>query len=631
MRSSLRKLRGLGLHHRSEAKERREQLPAAKLDEPVQAAQDMQDMRSCYDGLLSAAAATANSAYEFSEALHEMGTCLLEKTAQSDDENIGQVLLMLGKAQFGLQKLVDNYRAHIIQTITTPSECLLRELQIVEDMKQQCEAKRDLYKFMLTAPRAKGRSRNTGETFTHQQLLAAREDYEEEANLFVFRLKSLKQGQSRSLLTQAARHHAAQLNFFRKGLKSLELIEPHVKDISEQQHIDYHFNELEDDDTDGNDDGCLSCDSSDDGELSFDYALNEHAEDALSVHHNSMEIDQVDDITIRAAPFDISQDNLHKTHVELLYRNQISNLGSQSAPILADGNFNMPDNTKEALPSSKRKFYSYVLPTPMDVKNAASTTTNLPFSFGQPATSVVLPTQLWHSSPLEPRNLMDFRQNGIQSATENQKQQTTLEYSNISSNPIKTSAPSQNFTTFSSPDSQRFKRYAFSGPITGKSWSGKPFLTSHGIPKIEDPAVFSKFSHTSVPIKVSSSTSPPTSSAPRISELHELPRPPIPSAQSVAPSSSVGHSAPLVSRGQESRMPTKPFSVASKTASPLPAPPTVLRSFSIPYRGQRTPLGTLNKLLEAPQVSEEVDSPPLTPLSLKIFHTESPSSTLLQR
>lgn len=44
-----------------------------------------------------------------------------------------------------------------------------------------------------------------------QQLQAAYDEYDEEATLFVFRLKSLKQGQSRSLLTQAARHHAAQV------------------------------------------------------------------------------------------------------------------------------------------------------------------------------------------------------------------------------------------------------------------------------------------------------------------------------------------------------------------------------------------------------------------------------------
>ncbi|GLU15410.1 hypothetical protein SLE2022_319040 [Rubroshorea leprosula] len=49
-------------------------------------------MRNCYDSLLSAAAVTANCAYEFSESLREMGSCLLEKTALlSDPETCGWV------------------------------------------------------------------------------------------------------------------------------------------------------------------------------------------------------------------------------------------------------------------------------------------------------------------------------------------------------------------------------------------------------------------------------------------------------------------------------------------------------------------------------------------------------------
>lgn len=65
---------------------------------------------------------------------------------------------------------------------------------------------------MVTAQREKGRSKNNKvESISYQQLQTAQENYDEEAMLFVFRLKSLKQGQSRSLLTQAARHHAAQV------------------------------------------------------------------------------------------------------------------------------------------------------------------------------------------------------------------------------------------------------------------------------------------------------------------------------------------------------------------------------------------------------------------------------------
>lgn len=70
---------------------------------------------------------------------------------------------------------------------------------------------------MLTRQREKGRSKGgKGETFSTQQLQEAHDEYDNETTLFVFRLKSLKQGQTRSLLTQAARHHAAQV--FHLGL-----------------------------------------------------------------------------------------------------------------------------------------------------------------------------------------------------------------------------------------------------------------------------------------------------------------------------------------------------------------------------------------------------------------------------
>lgn len=63
--------------------------------------------------------------------------------------------------------------------------------------------------------REKGRLRGSkGECFSSHQLQEARDEYDEEINAFVFRMKSLRQGQSRSLLTQAARHHAAQVLFW---------------------------------------------------------------------------------------------------------------------------------------------------------------------------------------------------------------------------------------------------------------------------------------------------------------------------------------------------------------------------------------------------------------------------------
>lgn len=70
---------------------------------------------------------------------------------------------------------------------------------------------RELYKNMLEAHRGKGRSRHSKENFSAKELQEAHANYEDEAARFVFRLQSLKKGQFQCLLTQATRHHAAQV------------------------------------------------------------------------------------------------------------------------------------------------------------------------------------------------------------------------------------------------------------------------------------------------------------------------------------------------------------------------------------------------------------------------------------
>jgi len=87
-----------------------------------------------------------------------------------------------------------------------------------------------------------------------------------------------------------------QLSFFRKAVKSLEEIEPHVKLVTELQHIDYPFSGLGDDswddtvddDNDGYDtyESKDESGSDDDGELSFDYGQS----DQEHVSTKSMEV-----------------------------------------------------------------------------------------------------------------------------------------------------------------------------------------------------------------------------------------------------------------------------------------------------------------------------------------------------
>lgn len=67
-----------------------------------------------------------------------------------------------------------------------------------------------------------------------------------------------------------------------------------MKLVTEQQHIDYHFTGLEDDDRDDvdgdNDEDDDPYDAPDDGELSFDRGQNDQERDVVSTEQNSMEV-----------------------------------------------------------------------------------------------------------------------------------------------------------------------------------------------------------------------------------------------------------------------------------------------------------------------------------------------------
>ncbi|KAJ6961878.1 hypothetical protein NC652_000746 [Populus alba x Populus x berolinensis] len=630
MKSSLRKLRGLAaLHkhgHGGDHKDRRDLLSLGQLDELAKAYRDMQDMKHCYDSLLSAASVTANCAYEFSESVREMGACLLEKTASNDDEEGGRVLLMLGKVQFELEKLVDCYRSHIDKTIISPSESLLNELQTVEGMKQLCDEKRDVYEYMVRQ-KEKGRGKSgKGESVSMQQVQAAHDEYDEEATLFVFRIKSLKQGQSRSLLTQAARHHAAQLCFFKKALKSLEAVEPHVKLVTEQQHIDYHFSGLDDDGRDDfdDDDGDYD-DANDDGELSFDYGQNDQ-EQEVSISKKSMEFVQLDSEGVtfpQVATLEMAKENLDRSYRTMSSFKGELWTGTQSAPLFAETTSVPAGKTKKLTPSSTRKLNTYVLPTPADPKSSNSTGSGSPVS-GALKTSLSRRTpSLWHSSPLDQKKIEKLLGAEMSNKPTTKNSKSVLKESNNNTTSTRLPPPLADghlfsrLEPFAAFDSKKTRRYAFSGPLTRKPLSTKPVSAEHpqlfSGPLLRNPATQLLSSPKVSPIispKVSPSASPTFVSPPKISELHELPRPPL-SSTSKSPRAEglVGHSAPLLPKGR--MHPGTRKTPASNVASQLPTPSQVVpRSFSIPSRSHRI------MVAQSSGIVEDVASPPLTPISL---------------
>ncbi|KAI3457796.1 hypothetical protein Pfo_014459 [Paulownia fortunei] len=636
MKSPLGKLRSIGLN-KSEPKEKWDHKFSVHIDGLTQAAKDMKDMRTCYDSLLSAAAATANSAYEFSESLLEMGNCLLEKTAMHDDGESRGALTMLGKVQLELQKLVDSYRSHIIMTITNPSESFLSELRKVEEMKLQCDEKREMFEYMAGHFREKGRSRHgKGETFTSQQLQVVCEEYDDIARLCVFRVESLKQGQSRSLLTQAARHHAAQqLNFFRKGLQSLEAVEPHIKNVAEKQHIDYELcelNEGEKDDDEGN-----SFETNDYGELSFDYRQTEQEIDNACTSRNSMELDQLGAPSAQTSKVkDVEvQINSGKNQWDQML-SQRRQAGSHSAPIYAE-KFDPADRIRE-MRTAVQKLNTHVLPTPADAKGSIAGSST-------PLSSTILPVgsskNLWHSSPLDIEKQKKFIDDHLSARTFSKSQIAVEENSNNKHflplpRPLSEGAAVALVDNSQSGfDTQKIKRQAFSDPLASKPSSNKPLLhTSGPISSIEVPqSISGLLSRVSVPqapsfVNVSHNASPPLASSPKISELHELPRPPDSfGSKPIRSMGALGHSAPLVNRNREVSPTNRNPLRQSKEGSPLPLPQlTVSRSFSIPSSSQRATALHSGKLLgsQIMQKTEEVASPPLTPISLS--NMKSPNS-----
>ncbi|KAI3825290.1 hypothetical protein L1987_06771 [Smallanthus sonchifolius] len=562
MKSSLGKIGRKLTMHKSDVKEMRDHQPSAHLDELAQASKDMQDMRNCYDGLLFAAASTANSIYEFSESLNEMGNCLLGTTSATADAESGNVLSSLGNLQLELQKIADTYRSYVFVTITNPTESLLGELQKVEEMKLQCYEKREVYNHMMAQHREKGKLKNAKvESSIAQKLQEAQDEYDEVARLCVFRVKSLKDGQWRSLLTQSARHHAAQLNFFRKGLKAVEAVGPFIRDVAERHHIDYQLSGLYDRGSQESE-PMSGYENANGGELSFDYKQKKQGLDDDGTSPNPMEPDQVDVPYFQASNLEDSEINQNKHRGEQLFGRQ-TRVSSYSAPLYPEKS-NAPGKLKETQPT--QKFYSYVLPPPIvDTQNPIS----------KPATSVS------HSSLFQ-----NLQYDSPSTAAVTSKAQSTIILGNIIKPSIQLPAPSTGRFSFSQQDnnyrtdgSKVDRRQSYSGPLPpSKQFSFKISSNSSG------PITSTELPHPSSRVPIS----------PKISELHELPRPPCRNPAFSKPIAISGglsrHSAPLLLKNQEISPPNKRTMLTSTCASPLPLPPSVVKINSRPVNGQRLEL-----------------------------------------
>ncbi|KAI3852083.1 hypothetical protein MKW98_020082 [Papaver atlanticum] len=246
MESSWEKLKGIALSQHQNHKQDDKRLcfrPCPKiLDDFTQASKDMHDMRKCNDNIFYVAVAAANSAsVNIYICFSDFVTCLIV--------SLHVLTSKFFRIHFRILKVFEgtgylSKRSHIFQMIT-PYESILNQLQTMEELKQQCDGKRNMYQGLFATQREKERSRKD-ENVSSQHLQAASNEYEQEAICFLSCLKSLKEAQTRSFITQAVQHHATQISLFSKGLKSLEAVDLELRSVAEHRDNAYNSNGLRD-------------------------------------------------------------------------------------------------------------------------------------------------------------------------------------------------------------------------------------------------------------------------------------------------------------------------------------------------------------------------------------------------
>lgn len=305
--------------------------------------------------------------------------------------------------------------------------------------------------------------------------------------------------------------------------------------------------------------------------------------------------------------------------------NEQRRAGSHSAPLYAE-KFDPSEKIREMRAAAQKYSSRHVLPTPDDAKGSVNSSISLSSTTSTGGSS----KNLWHSSPLDIEKQKKIVEDHMSARNFSKSQVSADDNSNKKHFlPLPPAVPQ--LDSRSGSDSQKIKRQAFSGPIVSKSSSQKHLLvhTSGPISSTEVSGLHGSTAGPQPPssLNVSQNAPPPPVSSPKISELHELPRPPE-SFGSKAVHSAIGHSAPLFSRNREISPTNRNRYASSKEGSPLPLPQlTVSRSFSIPSSSQRATVLHPGKALEPSQVSQrtgKVPSPPLTPISL--LNMNSPTS-----
>lgn len=199
--------------------------------------QDTEDMRSKFEGFLTSGQMISGAAYDFSRALQDMASYMMEAFGDVLDEEAGNSFGWLAKVQFEISKLLDLFAAHVSETIIKPTETLMTNMQQAATFKDRYDEKRKLY-IVTQIQKQKERLRRGKNNRVKESSMMAREGLKEQANTLDLYMQSLIQKQSESLVTQVVKYHSAQVHLFSKSLASINAVEPMMRKLALEKGID---------------------------------------------------------------------------------------------------------------------------------------------------------------------------------------------------------------------------------------------------------------------------------------------------------------------------------------------------------------------------------------------------------
>eukprot|EP00897_Mesotaenium_endlicherianum_P001944 jgi/Mesen1/1778/ME000014S01185 len=197
-------------------------------DEFTLGLQEVHDMREKYNLILKAAEAVQERAREFGEALKKLSELKGSAFGSLDDDDVRKVYKDVAATETKVSRLFEGYAEHVGLTVTGPTENLLRELDQVEDTKEQYDEIRQEYEQHGKPKQQKG------DKGAEQEV---KDRYDEVAMTLGCRLQSMGQRRPRSLLTQAIRHHATQMRLFKRGLQEVLSLEPSMRRLSKEIRV----------------------------------------------------------------------------------------------------------------------------------------------------------------------------------------------------------------------------------------------------------------------------------------------------------------------------------------------------------------------------------------------------------